>query len=299
VLFVAIVAPALAPATWRLGISMNLFRSLGVAGRAYRSAVSSIFRGSFWLPFLVIAAFQIAVLGLLVSFHRPVFSGLGVPLVELLGGERATHYPFLYLFLPAMYAKAVLVLAIFVASLMTAVATLYFARALGLQVEGSVWQAALRRAPALILVAAIPAAAIYGLGELLGLVPAQQVLENSKIRWGLRGGMLLSIIVLQSLLAYTAAWIVLEGHRALPALRDSIRVAARTFLPTLIVVAIPVVLLYPLGYLSQRADLFVGKLRPETVTLFISARILAELLFGFLLVGAITRLFLWRMEASR
>lgn len=278
---------------------MNLFRSLGVAGRAYRSAVSFVFRGSYWLPFLVIAAVQFAALGLLIAFHRPALSGIGVPLVELLGGERATHYPFLYLFLPGMYAKTVLVLAVFVASLMTAVATLYFARALGLQVEGSVWRNAVRRAPALILVAAIPAAIVYGLGELFGAAPAEQVLGNAKIRWGLRGGFLLAIVVLQSLLAYTAAWIVLEGHKALPALRDSVRVAARTFLPTLIVVAIPVALLYPLGYLSQRVDLFVGKLRPETVALFISARIVGEILLGFLLVGAVTRLFLWRMEASR
>lgn len=278
---------------------MNLFRSLGVAGRAYRSILSFIPRGSYWIPFLVLAAVQFADLGLLVSFHRPGLSGLGVPLVEFLGGERATHYPFLYLFLPGMYSKTILVLAVLVASLMTAVATLYFAQALGLRVESGAWRGAFRRALPLIVVAVVPAALIYGLGQLTGLVPGDLVLQNAKVRWGLRGGLLLCIVVLQSFLAYTTAWIVLEGHKVLPALRDSIRVAARTFLPTLIVVAIPVALLYPLGYLSQRVDLFVGKLRPETVALFISARIVGEILFGFLLVGAITRLFLWRLEASR
>lgn len=278
---------------------MNLFRSLGVAGRAYKSIFSLIPRGSYWVPFLVIAAVQLAALGLFTSFYRAGLSGLGVPLVEFMGGERATHYPFLYLILPEMYSKTVLVLAVLVDSVMTGVATLYFAQALGLQVEAGAWRSAFRRALPLIVVAAIMAALIYGLGQLTHLVPADQILKNGMVRWGLRGGLLLCIAVLQSFLAYATAWIVLEGHQIMPALRDSIRVAARTFLPTLIVIAIPMALLYPLGYLSQRVDLFVDKLRPETLALVISARIVAEILFGFLLVGAITRLFLWRLEASR
>lgn len=278
---------------------MSPLRSLGVAGHAYRSAIPLVTRPTYWLPFLVLAAVQFAVLALLVGFHRPGISTVGVPLVQLLGGERATHYPLMFLFLPSMYSKAILVVAVLLASLMVAVATLFFARALGFDFAGSAWRNALRRAPTLILAALVPALVIYGLGKLFALVPSDLFLGNGKVRWGVRAGMLGSIVLLESFMAYTAAWIVLEGHKLLPALRDSIRVTLRTFLPTLLVVGIPLALLYPLSFLSQKTDLFMGKLRPETMVAILSARIVGELVLGFLLAGAVTRLFLWRMEATR
>ena len=278
---------------------MNPLRSVGVASRAYGSVLPLVLRPAIWLPFLLIAAVQFGLLGLLVGFHRPGISALGAPLVRLLGGERATHYPLLFIFLPSMLSKATFFIAVLVASVLIGVATLYFARALGMTLEGGAWRSALRRWPTLLLAALVPALIIYGLGKLSALVPYELYMGSGKVRWGVRAGMLGSIILLESLMAYAAAWIVLEGHKFLPALRDSIRVAARTFLPTLIVVAIPMVLLYPLSFVSQRSDLFLSKLRPEMVFAILSARIVGELVLGFLLAGAVTRLFLWRMEARR
>ena len=64
-------------------------------------------------------------------------------------------------------------------------------------------------------------------------------------------------------------------------------------------IAVPTALLYPLIWVSGRVDLFASKLRPETITAILGARLGAELILTFFLVGAITRLYLWRMEASR
>ena len=278
---------------------MNLFLSLGVAVRAYRSALPLMLRPSYWLPFLVLAAVQFGALGLLVGFHHPLLAPLGVPLVRLLGGEKATHYPVLLLYLPGMYSRLVLVLAVLVASVAVAFATMHFARALGFEAGSGPGARVRGRVPTLILVSVPPALAIVGLSMLAGLVPPQLFLDNSMVRWSVRGALLLSLILVQSFVSYSTAWVVLQGHSAAAALRDSFRVTARTFLPTVLVVAFPVLALYPISYLTQRVDLFIGKLEPELVSKLLAGRIVGELFFGFLIVGAITRLFLWRTEAGR
>src|SRR5262245_43400238 len=208
---------------------MNLFLSLGVAVRAYRSVLPLMLRPSNWLPFLFLAAVQFGALGLLVGFHHPLLAPLGVPLVRLLGGEKAMHYPVLLLYLPGMYSKLVVVLAVLVASVAVAIATLHFARGLGF--EGGPGARVRGRVPTLVLVSIPPTLAIVGLSMLAGLVPPQLFLESSMVRWSVRGALLAAIILVQSFVSYTTAWVVLQGHSAVAAWRDSIRVTARTFLP--------------------------------------------------------------------
>jgi hypothetical protein len=97
---------------------------------------------------------------------------------------------------------------------------------------------------------------------------------------------------------YAAAWILLRNERGLKAVADSIRLTKSTFLPTFVVVALPAVLLYPLSFLDSRADLFVTKFRPEAVTGLILVQIVLEILFGFLLIGAVTRIFIYQTEEA-
>ena len=61
----------------------------------------------------------------------------------------------------------------------------------------------------------------------------------------------------------------------------------------------PFLFLYPLAYAAERVDIFVTRLQPETVAVLLAARIVGELVLGFLLVAAVTRLFLWRLEAAQ
>ena len=278
---------------------MDPLRSLGLAGWAWRAALRAAARPQVWLPFLLIAACELAVLGALLSFHEPWMMSAAVPLLHSLVGERATHYPDFFLYLPAVYARIVLVISVLVASPLIGGATLLFAREFGLASKASVWRRVLALTPTLVVLAAVPAAALYGISALGGLVPRELMLHRSLYRWAFRGGLLLALVLIQSLLAYSTAWVALEGHRIGPALRDSIRVTARTFLPTCIVVGAPVLVLFPLNYLEQRLDLFATKLVPEALTGVVLLGIAIEIPLGFLLVGAITRLFVWRMEAAR
>ena len=62
------------------------------------------------------------------------------------------------------------------------------------------------------------------------------------------------------------------------------------------IVGVPAFLLYPFTYAAGRVDLFATKLNPETIGVLLTTRIALELVLGFLLLGCVTRLFLWRME---
>lgn len=280
-------------------VVLNLVRSLGLAAWALRSAASAVFRPRIWLPFFLLAGIQLAGLGLLLGFHRPALLPVGLPLVKALGGENATHYPGLYLYLPVLFTRVEMVLAVLVASLTGGVATIFFASHFGLETTGGAWHRVWRAAPKLIVLAAIPLAVLMALNELGRLVPQDLFITNAKVRWATRGASLLLVIVVQSLVVYCTAWVVLQGHRVWPALRDSCRVTLSTLMPTLILVAVPVALLFPLDFLAQRADLFASKLAPETMVAVVVGKIVLQIVLGFLLVGTITRLFVWRMEPAR
>jgi len=244
---------------------------------------------------MLMAAAQFGALGLLVSFHEQAILPVALPLVQLIGGEAATHYPTFFFALPMMFSRMVLVLSVFVFSVLSGAATLLFARAFGFESEGNAWKRALRAAPTLIILTAIAALLLFGLSQLATSAPV----DRRIMRWGVRGGLLVTFVLIESFMIYSTAWVMLKGHKIFPAIRDSIRVTSRTFLPTLLVVGIPTLLLYPFSYLSGRVDLVANKLRPEMVTALLGTRIAIEMLMTFLLIGAITRLFLWRMEERK
>ncbi len=278
---------------------MRFVQSLGIAAWALRSVAALLARPIIWVPFILVAGVQALVLILLIWFHSPALQAVGLPLVRLLGGENATHYPMLFYSLPTMFFRVNLAIAVLVTSIAGGAATLLFARGFGLDGVRTAWRDALRRAPALMIATLVMVAIIIGIAGLAGLVPREMYLNNAVVRWVTRGGTLLLFVVVQSLFAYATPWIVLRGHSAWPAIRDSVRVTGRTLLPTLVVVGVPAVLIFPLSYASGRVDLIAEKLKPEIVGGLLGMEVTAQLVLTFLLVGAVTRLFLWRMEAAR
>jgi hypothetical protein len=198
-----------------------------------------------------------------------------------------------------MFSRANVVISVLVASVASGAATLLFARAFGFGPVHDVWKRTLRCAPMLIAAALLVAAILFGITALGTLVPREVTAQGFAARWGVRGTTLILFILVQSFFAYTTAWIILMGHKIGPAIRDSFRVTLRTFLPTVIAVAVPLLIHFPFSYASSRVDLIAGKLRPEVVGSFLSVQIVCQLLITFLLVGAVTRLFLWRVEATR
>jgi len=198
-----------------------------------------------------------------------------------------------------MFMRANLAISALFASIAGGVATLLFARAFGFAAEGSAWRAAWRRAPALIVTTGLTLVLLVGAAMLMTLVPQDLILRNGTLRWGMRGVSIGLSVVIQGFLVYSTAWIVLMGHGIWPSLRDSVRVTRQTLLPTLIAVGITAIVLFPVSFVLGRMDIIVNKLKPEVVTGLLGLQVGVQLIITFLLVGAVTRLFLWRLEATR
>ena len=278
---------------------MRIFRALGVAGWAYRTALSQAGRARIWVPFLVMAGVQLVSLGILLSFHRPGVAAWEVPLVIWGGGPQATHYPFFFLALPVLFARWNLLLGVVLGSLTTGAAMLLFAGAFGRKGPSSAWRAAGRRYGSLVVVGIVTALVSLVVMWLAGRVPQNLLLTDRTVRWSTRLGVLVLFAFLEGLVVYAMAWVVIEGRNALSSLAASVRMFWTMGWTTFVVVLVPVLLLYPLEYLTERGDLFLFQFRPELLAWLLVARILLELVFSFLLVGAVTRLFLWRREEAK
>jgi hypothetical protein len=280
-------------------IVRRFLQSLSVVAWAWRGVAAMSLRPAIWFPFLVVGCVEAGALLFIVSFHYPVLLPIALPVVKLLAGDLATHYPILYFALPTIYFRMNLVISVLIASIAGGAATLLFARAFGLAGERGAWKLAWRRAPALIITSLLVVALWFGISMLGSLVP-QEVQQRSLVaRWGTRGGTLFLSVLAQCFLVYTTAWIVLKGHRIWPAIRDSVRVFSRTLLPTLIAVGVPTLLLFPFSYAGGRADFIATKFKPEVVAGLLGVTVAVEVLVTFLLVGSVTRLFVWRMEETR
>ena len=272
---------------------MNVVTSIGLAGWAFRTVVASAFRAKLWIPFGVLGLVQLASLALLVSFYEPAVSWLTVPLIRWVGGETATHYPYFYAVLPAVFARWSLVVGVLLASLTTGAATVAFAHRFGAG-EGRAWRSAGRRYPALVSVGLLGAAIGYLLYLAGSSIPNEVLWSSRAIRWGARLGSLAFFVLGQCFIVYATAAIVIEGRGLLAALRQAAGLFLALSLATLVVVGVPVFLNYPLDYLGERSDWFLGKFSPELMAGLLAVKILWEMVLSFLLVGAVTRLFVWR-----
>jgi hypothetical protein len=248
---------------------------------------------------LIIAASQVVVLVLLLSFHRSAVLPFVLPVIQLVIGDAATHYPLFFFALPAVFSRVDLAISALVASLMVGIATLMFASVYHGKSQEGAWKTALKRYPVLLGTTIVMLTVLFLVSKAQSLVPQDSFRGNAMIRWGTRAGVLLVFILVQSLFAYGSAWIVLRGRSVLAAIRDSIRLAWRTLLPTFLLIAIPTLLLYPINYLTGRPDLIADKFRPETMVGILGVKIALEVILGFLLVGAITRVFLYRLEEAQ
>lgn len=278
---------------------MELIRSLGIAGWAWRDTTSVLFDSSIWGPLLLAALVRGAALVLLAFFYHPAVAALGGPLVEALGGPEATRYPAHLYALPDMFRQLDTGIAVLVSSVAIGVATLRFVRAYGWDPGGNHGTIGVRAVSSLVLLALLAVGIQRGTEVLFEMIPEDVRLKSVVIRLGLAGTGLLIFILVRSFLAYATAWVVLRGHPAWTALRDSVRMTSSTFLPTLLLVAVPAGLPFPFAFALHDMDLSQSQLPPEVMGSILAMQLLVEFVLSFLWVGSITRVFVWRMEAFR
>jgi hypothetical protein len=247
---------------------------------------------------VVLAGVQFFVLFLLTSFHHTLLLPVTLPFIHWVAGDAGTHYPVFYFALPTVYSRVSLIASVLVSSLAVGAATVLFARIFGDTRSGGAWSLAARRYPSLALITLILAVLLYGVSMIQNAIPREAVMGSRIIRWGSRLGILAVYVLVETLFVYGSAWIILRGRSVLGAIRESVKLSLSTFVATYLIVVTPVVCLYPFSYLYGRADLFASKFKPETIGYLLGFQIILEVALGFFVVGAITRVFLYRTGES-
>jgi hypothetical protein len=270
---------------------MSALEQLTLAGQALWLTLRAMRAGRLWTPWLALGALQSAVLLAFVGFAHPLLAWAVAPLVRMVGGEQALHYPDFFRSLPALYSRADLVLGALGGAIATGWSTWLFAARWRRRAEtpGEAWAETAPRVLSLVLAQVLFSALVLVFTRQFGQVFVDQ---PGVVR---RLGALLTlggVAGLQALFLYLPALIMLERHGLWRALGSLPRTWARGFWSALLLAAASLLLLLPLDALGQRSDLLVGRGTPELVAWLTGVQLLVGLAVSFLLAGSSTLVYL-------
>ncbi len=260
-----------------------------------RLVLSVLGRLRLLVPFLLYGCVQLVTLVALACFHVSPFSSVAEPVVRLLGGEAATHFPQFYIGLPSMTERSFLALHVVVGSLLLGAATVLFwnrfeHRSMSL---GGAFRTARTLYPRLLAIALIVGLAATTLSTLfyrLATESAGGVLAGPFVA---RGISILLALVVQAVTTYAVPAVVISNLSLGRALRRTVEVVARNPAITLIVILVAFVPHVPWRYVASKSLVIVEKLKPELVAWVVGVDVLVGIVTTFFLVGAVTQLYLF------
>ena len=240
-------------------------------------------------PFFIFAALQFLVLVCLTLFSVSPLSVVMVPVVKLLGGEEALHYPMHMILLPQMYHQVYLPLAILVGFALFgwAVSLMvdYYERA-GVDIPGRT-----RR----LTVSMIPSLMVLGL-IYVGVITAVQLSFSyigTRLPVGVAGPLVslvgvAVVVAVQALLIYSVFFLVTRTSNPLEAVGLSARYGLKHRGLTVMIVLTVLLIHLPVDFLSSRADKIALKFDPQLVAVLLSVGIVFEILTNFFLFASTT-----------
>jgi hypothetical protein len=256
-----------------------------------------------FIPFLIFTFIELVILFLFyLSPRMPFIVVLGPP-IKAFFGEKFLHYPYNFVLLPKLEGLSRNILSVIVGSLMTAMAVsiignAYYKKSIKLI---NVFKVSLRRYFALFFIVLIISLFIYGALKvsawglvryftaghktLLFMKPA---LWLGPILTGI--GVLISIII-QACFVYAIPLLMINKEKTFKALVQSVVIFFRFFLPTLILVAIPMLAYVPIIILQYNTLFIIDKFFPELVLFFSCLGVLIISLFVDVLITVSVTLF--------
>jgi hypothetical protein len=264
---------------------MNIFRIVGTVAQSWLFALRCLGYGRVREPFFVLGGLQLIVLILLGEFHQEWLAGAITPVVRLLGGDAATHYPEHFWRLPEIYrtANAVLMIGLGIFA--------YGAAISGFVARADRWRPAFTKGAALVPVALLTTGVSWAITSAFNQIPMEIALRSSIIRLGLQAVELGLVVVVLSAFAYAPAFIVLEGASAGRALAESWRLMRRLPLHTLLVIAVPMGVLFPPTFFLFEMNMDEAGLVPDVVGLLLTLLLVIRVFFDVLVIGGLTFLF--------
>ncbi len=239
------------------------------------------------VPFVVFGLVQAFILTFLAFFDWLPIAPVAFPIVELLGGEAALHYPTHFVLLPRIYESVYLPL----------VATLGFAlwtyavwamvdrHEVGQRVKTRPFRTLL---PGVLVVGVLFVLVSAGLGRSLGAL-AGMVTPGPAARAAMAAAILV-VAAAQSFLVYAPVVIRLRGVGAISAVRSSARYTARNFWPTALVVATVLLAHLPLDVLIASSHRIAFRFAPEVIYYLMLGSIALEVVTAYVLFASVVGL---------
>jgi len=239
------------------------------------------------IPFFVFGLLQCCLLTLLAFFNwRPV-APMMIPVVSLLGGETALHYPMHFVLLPRLWEPVYLPLAATVGfALWTrAVWIMVDRHEVGQRVAARDFRSVLGQVMGVgIVFVGVSAGLGRGLGALAALAPA-----GLPSRAALAVGVV-AVAGVQALLVYAPVVLRLRPVNALEAVRVSARYAVRNFWPAALVVATVLAVHLPLDGMIGMSHRVALTFHPETVFYVMLGSIGLEVVTAYVLFAGVVGL---------
>lgn len=262
---------------------------------AWIEGVRSLRRGAVWVPFLLMLLVQGVLLLLVTQFHRPVVAWIMVPVIRLIAGEAAPavmHYPSLYEALPQLFSPLNLVVDWLLGSLLWGAAFVLLWQAAAGETAGGAFGAARRRYGALLLLR-LPIILLPALFFLLVPMLAPEsggALRGNALRAFRYGGFIFGVVV-ESLLIYGPLFLLQHGRSVGEAYRETIRLALRTPIATILIILIPNAVHLPMAAGLRRTEVIIRNLSPEMVAWAVLLSVVIYVAVNYLTIAAAVRVF--------
>ena len=257
--------------------------------RCWTDVLALARRPVIFLPFAIIAAVKSAVLFAMYFFWHPLLAGFMVPVVRILGGEDAVHFPGHVRAFPVMFQTAEIVLMMLFSFAMTVWAVFLMADTL----EGRRRRLAAYAGGVAVLTPAIVIIALCFAGGTIG-VPmalygaAEEFEERPKVQFLLLSGALAAGFLATVVLGYAPYFLGSVKGGALAAMRASVSYAREHLTLTSLVVLSVFLPEKILEYLASDTGSLVSNLHGNWVPGFLFLGVLVEVATSFFLFGALT-----------
>lgn len=272
---------------------------LGLILWSWIETTRNVVRGRLWVPFLILALVQWAGILFLTQLGSPLIGPIVAPIVRLVAGEAALHYPVFYLALPTVFTRAQFVLDLLFGAWLMGAAFLLFWQADRPADPGSsafgratkaYWKLVLLRLP-------VSAAALVILFWLPGVLAGSNQPSGNTLRL-IRYGSVLVGAIIESLFLYASLALLVEGRGIGGAFKRSFGLALRSPVATLAVVLFPSLIQVPVSAVFRRSDTVVRNMSPEVVAWMVVTAVALYSFASFYIVGAGTRVFRARTEMA-
>lgn len=258
-----------------------------------------------YVPFTIFVTVELTALTFLYYIPRVPLRELFGPPVRTFWGEKFLHYPYNFLLLPKLSYYSRMFLSIILGSLLLGMAValindIYYKKPLRLL---KALKIALKKYISLFTVALIITALYFLLERTLAFGVIKYFLSGHKkllfIRANIWVGPLLSVlsfftaITVQSVFAYCVPALIIGNEKLLKAIMKSFLLYVKYFIPTLIIVGLPMCAFIPILILTYNSTFLINKLFPEFILyILIFGAIVNSLVLDLLITASTTYCYL-------